>query len=70
MTACLGVALFALLAGHTVPDGFFNAQTVMVLAFCGGNAAATFAYAKTSSQTDTTNRAITEKRNGDTEHTP
>ena len=44
--------IIALFLGKVVPDAFFGAQTTMVLAFCGANAASTFAFARTATTTD------------------
>ena len=53
--------VIALFLGKVVPDAFFGAQTTMVLAFCGANAASTFAFTRSAASNDTTITQVTKQ---------
>lgn len=53
MTLIGALSFFAMWRGVSVPDSALAALATMVVAFCGGNAAATFAHAGSNTQSET-----------------
>ena len=60
MALVSGLSGYALFRALAMPDGAFSAIAFMVGAFCGANAAATYAYSKSATQSDVTDRKITQ----------